>query len=188
MDQARARLYAMFGLDRPIPGLYHCPFKDLTACEHQASRSRSDCEYVQILVGFLPPNSGLISLRQYIDSHMKPYRCTFSGCGKLRFSSLACRLRHEKEAHGAHGHGLRPFHCLFSDCERSLPGHGFPRHWNRNDHMKRVHGHTSTKRRNTEDAGYVDPAALSYASLTKEMTAATDEQLRSVTRKRQRRV
>lgn len=38
-----------------------------------------------------------------------------------------------------HGHGEKPFLCTIQDCERSKPGNGFPRHWNLNDHMKRVH-------------------------------------------------
>jgi hypothetical protein len=38
-----------------------------------------------------------------------------------------------------HGHGEKPFLCTADNCERSLPGNGFPRHWNLRDHMKRVH-------------------------------------------------
>jgi len=114
-------------------------------------------------------------LRQYIDSHVKPYRCAFTSCEDLKFSSLACRLRHEKEAHGAHGHGVRPFHCLYPECERSLPGHGFPRHWNRNDHMKRVHNHPETKRRKTGDANYVDPSTLEYISLGPDSNGVVDD-------------
>lgn len=41
-----------------------------------------------------------------------------------------------------HGHGDRPYHCQFADCERSQPGNGFPRKWNLRDHMKRVHNYT----------------------------------------------
>lgn len=158
VDQFRAHLYSMYATDKQVGGLYHCPFKATTSCEHEASRSRSDCEYVKLLLPFsLPIN---LCFRQYVDSHVKPYRCTFTGCRDLKFSSLACRLRHEKEAHGAHGHGVRPFHCLFPDCERSLPGHGFPRHWNRNDHMKRVHGHSNARRRRIEESSALDASTL----------------------------
>lgn len=38
-----------------------------------------------------------------------------------------------------HGHGSRPHLCHFADCERSVPGNGFPRRYNLFDHMKRVH-------------------------------------------------
>jgi hypothetical protein len=38
-----------------------------------------------------------------------------------------------------HGHGARPHLCHFRDCERAVPGHGFPRRYNLFDHMKRVH-------------------------------------------------
>jgi hypothetical protein len=38
-----------------------------------------------------------------------------------------------------HDHGDNPYLCLFPDCERAKPGNGFPRRWNRRDHMKRMH-------------------------------------------------
>lgn len=41
-----------------------------------------------------------------------------------------------------HGHGSRPHLCHFTDCERSVPGNGFPRRYNLFDHMKRVHDFT----------------------------------------------
>ena len=40
-----------------------------------------------------------------------------------------------------HGHGDRPYLCQYEGCDRSQPRNGFPRHWNLNDHMKRVHNH-----------------------------------------------
>jgi hypothetical protein len=57
---------------------------------------------------------------------------------QLQFSSNAYLFRHEREAHGFHGHG-DPHLCLFEGCDRSVPGYGFPRRWNLFDHMKRVH-------------------------------------------------
>lgn len=78
---------------------------------------------------------------KHLDSHLKPYRCKLSACSTLAFSSTACLLRHEREAHGMHGHGDKPHLCTYQDCERSIPGNGFPRRWNLYDHMRRVHNH-----------------------------------------------
>jgi hypothetical protein len=93
------------------------------------------------------------SVSKYIDSHLKPYRCKQKGCEELRFSSTACRLRHEREAHGSHGHGDKPFRCIFSNCERSRPDRGFPRQWNRRDHMKRVHDYDECSGKLGSDTG-----------------------------------
>lgn len=60
-------------------------------------------------------------------------------CKELPFSSTACLLRHEREAHGMHGHGTKPYPCTFKGCDRAQPGNGFPRKWNLQDHMQRVH-------------------------------------------------
>lgn len=76
---------------------------------------------------------------KFVDSHLKPYRCKADSCEGARFSSTACLLRHEREAHGLHGHGDKPYLCVYEGCERSVPGNGFPRQWNLRDHMKRVH-------------------------------------------------
>lgn len=40
-----------------------------------------------------------------------------------------------------HGHGEKPFVCIYKDCERSQAKNGFPRKWNLGDHMKRVHNY-----------------------------------------------
>ncbi|KAH8650376.1 hypothetical protein BGZ60DRAFT_534458 [Tricladium varicosporioides] len=97
-------------------GLYHCPWESQGECQHQPS-----------------------TLNKQVDSHLFTYRCKESACGHLHFSSSACLLRHEREAHGMHGHGDKPYLCTHESCERSVPGNGFPRHWNLRDHMKRVH-------------------------------------------------
>lgn len=76
---------------------------------------------------------------KFVDSHLKPYRCKDPSCESARFSSTACLLRHEREAHAMHGHGDKPFLCSYEGCDRSLPGSGFPRQWNLRDHMRRVH-------------------------------------------------
>ncbi|KAF1983957.1 hypothetical protein K402DRAFT_297776, partial [Aulographum hederae CBS 113979] len=99
--------------------LYKCPFES-EDCGHKPTKLK--CNY-----------------DKYVDSHLKPFRCKNTACIELQFSSTACLLRHEREAHGMHGHGSRPHLCTYADCERSIPGHGFPRRYNLYDHMKRVH-------------------------------------------------
>lgn len=80
-----------------------------------------------------PPHS------KFVDSHLKPYRCKVESCENARFSSTACLLRHEREAHAMHGHGDKPYLCTYEGCDRAVPGNGFPRNWNLRDHMRRVH-------------------------------------------------
>lgn len=82
---------------------------------------------------------------KHLDSHLKPYRCKSNECSDTHFSSTACLLRHEREAHGMHGHGAKPFLCKFEGCERAHENHGFPRRWNLLDHMKRVHGYSASE-------------------------------------------
>jgi hypothetical protein len=101
-------------------GLYHCPWEGESCCNHKPEKLK--CNY-----------------DKFVDSHLKPYRCKAEACEGARFSSTACLLRHEREAHGLHGHGEKPFLCQYDGCERGLPGNGFPRQWNLKDHMKRVH-------------------------------------------------
>ncbi|KAM0459307.1 hypothetical protein ACHAPV_005489 [Trichoderma viride] len=101
-------------------GLFHCPWEGQQNCNHKPEKLK--CNY-----------------DKFVDSHLKPYRCKAEACEGARFSSTACLLRHEREAHGLHGHGDKPFLCMHEGCERSIPGSGFPRQWNLRDHMKRVH-------------------------------------------------
>ena len=88
-------------------------------------------------------------LSKHLDSHLKPYRCKQPGCAENPFSSTACLLRHEREAHGMHNH--KEVLCRIRECERSFPGKGFPRKWNANDHMKRVHRYTPPEDSNSGD-------------------------------------
>ncbi|KAI9734581.1 MAG: hypothetical protein M1834_002182 [Cirrosporium novae-zelandiae] len=113
-------------------GLYRCPFKSRDECTHQPTKLK--CTY-----------------DKYVDSHLRPYRCKNASCTELQFSSTACLLRHEREAHGMHGHGEKPHLCQYPDCDRALAENGFPRRWNLYDHMRRVHG-------------YKDPAPSSKGS------------------------
>jgi len=100
-------------------GLYHCPFAATEDCGHEPKGLK--CEY-----------------DKYIDSHLKPFRCRHDKCSDLQFSSTACLLRHEREAHEMHGH--EESLCEYPPCNRSLPGNGFRRSYNCKDHMTRCHG------------------------------------------------
>ena len=121
----KARTDPLYDAKPDKNGKYICPKFIQGQCNHPPTQQR--CVY-----------------NKYVDSHLRPYRCKFSDkseCEELRFSSNACLLRHEREAHGEHSHGVNPYLCIFKDCERARPGMGFPRRWNQRDHMKRVHQH-----------------------------------------------
>lgn len=96
-------------------------------------------------------------LSKHIDSHLKPFRCKSNKCNDLQFSSTACLLRHEREAHDMHGHAESL--CEYPPCNRSQPGQGFRRSYNCKDHMTRCHGWVDTapnpdkKRRSTTSSG-----------------------------------
>lgn len=118
-----ARSHPLYQAQPDENGKYHCPNEGKAGCNHKPTPLK--CNY-----------------DKYVDSHLKPFRCHKKVCVGVQFSSTACLLRHEREAHGMHGHGSRPHLCHFQDCERSLPGNGFPRRYNLFDHMKRVHDYT----------------------------------------------
>lgn len=119
--ESSARDHELYKNAAPGPdGLFHCPWEGQASCNHKAEKLK--CNY-----------------DKFVDSHLKPYRCKADSCEGARFSSTACLLRHEREAHGLHGHGDKPFLCVYEGCERAVPGSGFPRQWNLRDHMKRVH-------------------------------------------------
>jgi len=101
-------------------GLFHCPWEGTSGCTHKPEKLK--CNY-----------------DKFVDSHLKPYRCKVESCENARFSSTACLLRHEREAHAMHGHGDKPYLCTYEGCDRAAPGNGFPRQWNLKDHMRRVH-------------------------------------------------
>ena len=88
---------------------------------------------------------------------MKPYRCKSQGCAQAVFSSTACLLRHEREAHSMHGHGNKPHLCHFQDCERAAEDNGFPRRWNLFDHMKRVHDYDPSNKSNSPSPSSSSP-------------------------------
>ncbi|KAF2765410.1 hypothetical protein EJ03DRAFT_280072 [Teratosphaeria nubilosa] len=127
-DEGRHRTHPLYNEGPQADGLYHCPFEKDPNCQHKATKLK--CNY-----------------DKFIDSHLKPFRCKIESCAKQEFSSTACLLRHEREAHGMHGHGDRPHLCYYPGCERGIPGNGFPRRYNLFDHMKRVHDHKDTSSR-----------------------------------------
>ena len=113
---------------------------------------------LRVSAPFQPTPTILTSiLSKHLDSHLKPYRCKQQGCAENPFSSTACLLRHEREAHGMHNH--KEILCVIKDCERSFPGKGFPRKWNAHDHMKRVHHYTPPEDSNSGEAS--SPSASS---------------------------
>lgn len=111
----------------------------------------------------------IVVCSKYLDSHLKPYRCKVPACmdAQLQFSSNACLFRHEREAHGFHGHGDNPHLCLFEGCERSIPGYGFPRRWNLFDHMRRVHDFASVEQLSSPE----NSPAIGKAAKRKETSA-----------------
>jgi hypothetical protein len=123
-------------------GLYHCPWESKDPpCNHKPEKLKCNYEYEQkfFLLTLIQSRPLILLCSKFVDSHLKPYRCKVHACENARFSSTACLLRHEREAHAMHGHGEKPFLCTYEGCERSVSGHGFPRHWNLRDHMRRVH-------------------------------------------------
>ncbi|OJJ44365.1 hypothetical protein ASPZODRAFT_71752 [Penicilliopsis zonata CBS 506.65] len=124
------RDHPYYSLPTQSDGKYYCPF----------ASGDKPCNH--------PPTTQKCAYHKYLDSHLKPYRCKVPVCmdAQLQFSSNACLFRHEREAHGFHGHGDNPHLCLFPGCERAVPGYGFPRRWNLYDHMRRVHDYASSER------------------------------------------
>jgi len=131
-----ARSHPLYQQTPDKDGKYHCPEEGKAGCTHKPTALKCNYEYVSFLHN---PTCTDTFNSKYVDSHLKPFRCNKKTCVGVQFSSTACLLRHEREAHGMHGHGARPHLCHFRDCERAVPGHGFPRRYNLFDHMKRVH-------------------------------------------------
>ena len=85
-------------------------------------------------------------------------------CENARFSSTACLLRHEREAHAMHGHGDKPYLCTYEGCDRALSGNGFPRQWNLKDHMRRVHNDNGASLNMSGSPPTGQPAASSQST------------------------
>ena len=136
-----ARVHELYHNASPqADGLYHCPWEGQDVCQHRPEKLK--CNYEYDTSHFSNASCCMLifsSTSKFVDSHLKPYRCKTALCENLQFSSTACLLRHEREAHAMHGHGEKPFLCTYEGCDRSVSGNGFPRHWNLRDHMRRVH-------------------------------------------------
>ncbi|KAI9802676.1 MAG: hypothetical protein M1825_002698 [Sarcosagium campestre] len=144
MDIAYARDNQLYRVGPSTDGLYHCPYEGEEGCEHKPNKLK--CTY-----------------DKYVDSHLKPYRCKALSCGDQQFSSTACLLRHEREAHGMHGHGTKPYACPYAECDRSVSGKGFPRRWNLLDHMRRVHDYTGPTSNGSDSPACSPPGAKATA-------------------------
>lgn len=144
-DEGRHRTHHLYGEGPKADGLYHCPYKATDSnCPHKPTKLKCNYEYDTSAIPHACTRLLLTTFSnhsKFIDSHLKPFRCKIEACAKQEFSSTACLLRHEREAHGMHGHGERPHLCYYAGCERGIPGNGFPRRYNLFDHMKRVHDH-----------------------------------------------
>ena len=157
-DSKVARTHPLYSAGPREDGLYHCSFESSDSCGHKPTKLKCNYEYVfnffccifrpgslglpaSIFVALIK-NIDLIgwSFSKYIDSHLRPFRCKDASCVDTQFSSAACLLRHEREAHRMHG--AEPHLCHYAGCDRSIPGNGFPRKYNLYDHMRRVHEHT----------------------------------------------
>jgi hypothetical protein len=155
MNAARDH-YLYHNVTPQTDGLYHCPWeKDQNSnCQHKPDKLKCNYEY-----GKISPSPLLllmliirVSASLFVDSHLKPYKCQVALCKEISFSSAACLLRHEREAHAMHGHGNKPFLCTYDGCERSVHGNGFPRHWNSLDHMKRAHNDPGHPKSNASES------------------------------------
>jgi len=78
---------------------------------------------------------------KHIDSHVKPYRYKESFYVTKRFSSATCKLRHERKTHDKYNYEKKLHLCAFLECDRSISRNNFSRHWNRSNHIKRVHNY-----------------------------------------------
>jgi hypothetical protein len=156
LEEERTKVARSHPLYQKLPdkdGKYHCPEEGKPGCGHKPTPLK--CNY-----------------DKYVDSHLKPFRCNKKTCVGVQFSSTACLLRHEREAHGMHGHGARPHLCHFRDCERAVPGHGFPRRYNLFDHMKRVHQYDGPT---TEPSPPAMPGQGQRKTINRKRKASTEE-------------
>jgi hypothetical protein len=156
-------------------GYYHCPFTATENCGHEPKQLK--CEYECVKKSLMFVSLTDIVHSKHIDSHLKPFKCRNKKCRDLQFSSTACLLRHEREAHEMHGHAESL--CEYPPCSRSVPGNGFRRSYNCKDHMTRCHGWVDNgpvdnkKRRSIQSTG----GKLTGISKTKTKTPSKKQQI-----------
>jgi hypothetical protein len=91
-----------------------------------------------------------------MDKHDHPYRCLQAQCAKLQgFTYSGGLLRHERKVHGKHGAPKEQLRCTVPECKRHT-SKGFTRKENLNEHLRRVHGITSTTDRPVVISKHVD--------------------------------
>lgn len=66
-----------------------------------------------------------------------------------------------------HGHGEKPFLCEYENCDRAVPGNGFPRHWNLRDHMRRVHNDSGVAKSSASGNSPPPAATLTVSARSK---------------------
>ena len=150
-----ARTHPLYNAKPKEDGNFHCPFEGQPGCNHKPTDLKCNHD-------------------KYVDSHLKPYRCNREGCPNVQFSSTACLLRHEREAHALHGHGKNPNLCYYADCERAMAGNGFRRRYNLFDHMKRVHDYTGPTNEASTSPSAEAQAPKARASSGRKRKADTD--------------
>lgn len=81
---------------------------------------------------------------KHMDRHDRPYRCSRPECAQLEgFTYVGGLLRHERNVHSLHGGPKAQMRCTVSTCKRHS-GKGFTRKENFIEHLRRVHGITTT--------------------------------------------
>lgn len=98
--------------------------------------------YMQASISFNFMNTALLTIKQHMDKHDRPYKCPADGCEKLPgFTYSGGLLRHQREVHNLHGGPRKQLNCPHPNCKR-FSGKGFSRQENLNEHLRRVHTDT----------------------------------------------
>ncbi|KAF2174663.1 hypothetical protein K469DRAFT_686024 [Zopfia rhizophila CBS 207.26] len=146
-------------------GLYHCPY--VPGCSHVPTKLKS-------------------TYHQYLNSHMKPFRCEEQTCNGVQFSYKGDYQRHKDEIHGEEKL------CPYSNCNRSIQGQGFKRRDNLKRHIKLVHIKTNEKLRRAQscqgnsEARKAERKVSELEKKNAEMGALVDGQLERIVHTQQK--